>query len=125
MNVPQTLLLVEDDPAFRRGVRAFLEDVGYRILEASNGQEGLDHARREKPDLVLTDLRMPVMDGLEFLGRLKSEYPTIPVIVVSGTGDARAQAAARFHGVVESVQKPIEDMGRLHSLIEQALASPR
>ena len=125
MNDPQTLLMIEDDLAFRQNLATFLEDSGYQVLEAGNGQEGLEQIHCEKPDLVLTDLRMPVMDGLEFIIRMKTAAPNIPIIVVSGTGDERTKTATLDHGVVAYIQKPVEDMEQVEKIIERTLASMR
>ena len=125
MNNPKTLLVIEDDPRFRRTLAAFLEDSGYRVLVAADGQEGLRLAAEEHPDLVLTDLRMPVMDGLEFIIQIKASGRKLPIIVISGTGDEKAQSEAVNQGAVECLRKPIDDMQVLQSTIERVLASEK
>ena len=81
-----TLLIVEDDPLVRQTMAVFLENSGFQVLQAKNGHEGLALFTRENPDLVILDLQMPGMSGLELLVAIKSDLPVIPAIVVSGTG---------------------------------------
>lgn len=80
-----TVLVVDDDPDARTVYRDALESSGYRVLTARHGAEGVDTARRQRPDLVLLDIRMPVMDGLDALRYLKSYASTarIPVWGIS------------------------------------------
>jgi CheY-like chemotaxis protein len=120
-----TVLVIEDDASFRRTLTAFLEDSGYQVAEAANGQEGLDCFERQKPDIVVTDLRMPVMDGFEFMARLNSTGCGTPVIVLTGTGDPQTPAAALDRGARQCILKPVADLCALERAIERALASPR
>ena len=71
--MPQTILIVEDDELIVSSVRYGLEREGYRVLAAYNGEEGLAVARAAKPDLVLLDVMMPVMDGLQCVRALRAE----------------------------------------------------
>ena len=81
------LLLVDDEPGIRKVVGIALMDFGYAVLEAANGDEGLEIFRREKPPVVITDIRMPGMDGLDLLRAIKAEAPETEVILVTGHGD--------------------------------------
>jgi two-component system, response regulator, stage 0 sporulation protein F len=76
-----TILVVDDDKNLRRLYKEELEAEGYRTLLAVNGSQALDVARHEKPDLVVMDIRMPEMDGLEAMTRLLHERDSIPVIL--------------------------------------------
>ncbi|HAM52054.1 MAG TPA: fused response regulator/phosphatase, partial [Nitrospiraceae bacterium] len=67
MNQPAKVLIVDDEELIRLNLRMLLEDLGYSVIEAANGREGLDAFDREVPDLILADLRMPVMDGLSMI----------------------------------------------------------
>jgi len=78
------ILTIEDESPIRNGIVAYLEDSGFTMLEANDGSSGLDIFRREGPDVVLCDLRLPGIDGLEVLATITSESPETPVIVVSG-----------------------------------------
>ena len=79
------MLVIDDDRSAREVVRRTLTESGYRVIEASNGQVGLDMIEAEGADLVLLDLMMPVMDGFEFLARLRQDarYTEVPVVVVT------------------------------------------
>ena len=81
-----TLLVVDDEQAIRDSIVAYLEDSGYNVLEAENGQQALALYEKKSPDLIICDLRMPVMDGLSLLRRIMELTDEVPVIVVSGAG---------------------------------------
>ncbi len=83
--MPQTILLVEDDTLIVSSVRYGLEREGYRVLTAHNGEEGLAIARAAKPDLVLLDVMMPVMDGLQACRTLRGES-AVPIIMLTARG---------------------------------------
>ena len=91
MSATARILTIEDQPAVRSGMAAYLEDSGFEMLQADNGNTGLELFRRESPDVVLCDLRLPGTDGLDVLSAIAGESPETPVIVVSGAhllGDA-------------------------------------
>lgn len=82
----QTILIVEDEPALLKVYGEELGDQGFRVLRAQNGQEGLELAIREKPDLILLDILMPVMDGLTMMQTLRGKSPwgkTVPIILLT------------------------------------------
>jgi CheY-like chemotaxis protein len=85
-----TLLVVDDDPAIRDLASGLLGDAGYSVITAGDGVEALHVISEARPDLVITDLRMPHMSGFELLKILRERFPQLPVIAVSGefTGDA-------------------------------------
>ena len=124
MITPATILTIEDEPPIRNGIVAYLEDSGFTMLEASDGPSGLEIFRQQRPDVVLCDLRLPGMDGLEVLSAITAESPETPVIVVSGVSllDYAVQALKR--GAWDYVTKPIQDMAVLeraiHRVIEHA-----
>src|SRR3954469_22699910 len=86
MNDDAPVLIVDDDDAVRGVFRRVLERAGWTVLEAANGSAGLALCRAHEPGLVLLDLRMPEMDGLEVLTRIVSEHPETPVIMITGQG---------------------------------------
>ncbi len=122
MDYKKTLLVIEDDLPFRRSIVTYLEDSGYRVIEASEGEEGTRLFQREKPDLVLTDLRMPVMGGLGFISWLKVASPLTPVLVITGTGDQNAIATALDLGARQCILKPIVDLKMLEKAIARLLS---
>lgn len=121
MRQPTRILSIEDDPTVRRSICGYLEDSGFEVIEAENGREGLDRIAQDRPDVILCDLRMPVMNGLEFLEALKDRDPDIPAIVVSGTGDMTDAIAALKLGAWDYLIKPIPDLQVLEHAIHKAL----
>jgi len=119
------VLIVDDDETIRKSMAAYLEDRGFGILEAENGRVGLEIFRSEKPDIVLIDLRMPEMNGLETLQTISNESPDTPTIIVSGTGVMNDAVEALRRGAWDYVIKPIEDMAVLLHTIEKALDRAR
>ena len=81
---PYRILVVEDDPSLREIARQLLESKGYEVLGAEDGFEGLSALKRSLPDVIISDLRMPNMNGFEFLSVVRRRFPSIPVIVISG-----------------------------------------
>lgn len=120
-----SILTIDDEAGIRQNLSAYLEDCGYRTLEAANGVEGMEVFRRERPDVVLCDLRMPGMDGLEVLARIRDDSPDTPVIVVSGVGTLGDVVEALRRGAWDYLTKPIEDMELLESAVGRALARAR
>ena len=90
MSERRTVLVIDDEAMIRLTLTAYLEDSGYRVLEAADGEEGVELFRRLHPDIVLTDLRMPKLDGLGVIAVIKAESPATPVIAITGTGDPMA-----------------------------------
>ncbi len=80
------ILTIDDEESIRESFKLFLEDYDFDVIEAGNGAEGMEIFRQQHPDLVLCDLRMPGVDGLDVLEAIQKESPETPLIVVSGTG---------------------------------------
>jgi two-component system nitrogen regulation response regulator NtrX len=100
------VLVIDDETAIRDSLRMTLEYEGYEFLGAASGQEGLVLADREAPDVVLLDVKMPGMDGLEVLERLHATHETLPVIVVSGHGTISTAVEATKKGAFDFIEKP-------------------
>lgn len=115
-----TVLLVDDDTILRESIAAYLEDAGYQIQEAANGVIALEMFRQQQPDLVLTDLRMPEMDGMELLPILVKEAPEMPVVIVSGMGTMDDSIQALRLGAWDYITKPIHDFELLDHALNKA-----
>lgn len=105
-----TSVLIVDDAAFaRRMLRKMLQVDGYEILEASNGQEGLDMVRSHTPDCVLTDILMPDVDGFAFLQMLQESGITVPTIIVSADIQDAARDRGMKLGAAGFLNKPLKE----------------
>jgi CheY-like chemotaxis protein len=102
-----TILVIDDDEAVRRVLRAILEDAGHRVLEADNGRSGIEHPEFDSAHLVLTDLIMPEQEGLETIRRLRQNYPAKRIIAMSGAYGSQFLDAARLLGAHAVITKPI------------------
>jgi PAS domain S-box-containing protein len=125
MGRPGNILIVDDEELIRLNLRALLEDLDYRVTEAANGREGLEAFDREQPDLVLADLRMPVMDGLSLIVALREKSPETPVIVISGVGTVREAVDSLRLGAWDYLIKPVPDAERLDLTICRVLDKAR
>ncbi|QEM67957.1 sigma-54-dependent Fis family transcriptional regulator [Geobacter sp. FeAm09] len=103
----KTILVVDDEKDIRISLTGILEDEGYQVLTAENGVEALECAQQELPDLVLLDIWMPGMDGLETLERLKTHFPQITVIMISGHGTIETAVRATKLGAFDFIEKPL------------------
>lgn len=116
-----TVLVIDDDSLVRMTLVAYLEDSGYTVLEAADGEEGVELFRKEMPDIVLTDLRMPKLDGFGVIAAIRAISPATPVVAITGTGDPAAATEALRLGAKGFLTKPIVDFTELESSIERAL----
>ncbi len=114
------VLTIEDEPAIRKSFVAYLEDYDYEVLEAGDGEAGIELLEAELPEVVLVDLRMPKVDGLEVLEYVRTQHPTIPVVVISGTGNIEDVIDALKLGAWDYILKPVEDLGILGYAVERA-----
>jgi two-component system, NtrC family, nitrogen regulation response regulator NtrX len=103
----KTILVVDDEKDIRISLTGILEDEGYQVLTADNGIEALECARQELPDLVLLDIWMPGMDGLETLEKLKILFPQVTVIMISGHGTIETAVRATKLGAFDFIEKPL------------------
>ena len=123
--LPAKILSIDDETVLRESIVCYLEDSGFDVLEACNGKEGLEVFREEKPDLILSDLQMPVMGGLDLLKVITKESPDTPIIVVSGAGVMDDAIAALRLGAWDYLVKPINDMAVLEHSIVKCLEKQR
>jgi two-component system nitrogen regulation response regulator NtrX len=101
------ILVVDDEPAIRDTMRMILEYDGYECLVAGSGPEGLSTVERDKPDLVFLDIKMPGIDGLEVLGRLRGLNESLPVVIISAHGSAATALEAGRLGAFRFIEKPL------------------
>ena len=99
------ILIVEDDTMVRQLLRIVLRQQGHEIIEAQNGHEGLQQYQAQLPDVVITDIQMPKMDGLEMIQEIQREVPDAIIIAISG-GPRSSLDAAEALGVRETFMKP-------------------
>jgi DNA-binding NarL/FixJ family response regulator len=104
----KTILIIEDQPDMRENITTILEMENYAVLNAANGREGLERAREEKPDLILCDVMMPIMDGHEFLQRMREERTIAgtPFIFLTARGEKTDLRAGMNLGADDYLTKP-------------------
>jgi len=117
---PKTVLLIDDDESLRRVVEYNLHEEGYRVLTAVDGTSGLQAFRADAVDLVLTDVRMPEMDGLELLARVKAMQPDLPVIMLTAHGTIDSAVEAMKLGAFDYLTKPF-NREQLKAAVRKAL----
>ncbi len=115
------ILVVEDDTYMLKAVSNLINQKGYETLEAVNGYDALKVIKEEHPALIISDLRMPVMDGFDLLERVAEEAPQTPVIILSGVGAKPDIIQAFRAGAWDYITKPIDDIDSLVEKIEQTL----
>jgi DNA-binding NtrC family response regulator len=119
------ILVIDDERAVRGSIRGFLEDRDYQVLEAEDGRQGIEILKGAQPALVLVDLRMPEVDGLDVLSYAREHAPETPTIVVSGTGFIGQAIEALRLGAQDYLLKPIKDMNVLMHAVDRALGHAR
>lgn len=105
------ILIIDDDELIRMTCRNILKKEGYNILEAGNGNTGVDIFRSENPDLVITDMLMPDKEGLETISEIKAINPNAKIIAISGGGNTQNMSflqLARKIGADRALKKPIK-----------------
>jgi two-component system KDP operon response regulator KdpE len=120
------VLVIEDDPQIRRFLRATLGNHGYRLFEATTGEAGLVEAATRQPDIVILDLGLPDIDGLDVIRRLR-EWTALPIIVLSARGQERDKIAALDAGADDYVSKPFgvgELLARMRTALRHATRNP-
>lgn len=122
---PATVLVVEDEQYVRESLTAYLDDLGYQVLAAENGLVGLELFRGRQPDIVMTDLRMPVMDGFALVEAITAEAELMPIVVVSGVGAVDEAVRAMRLGAWDYLSKPILNFDELQITIESCLERAR
>jgi len=111
-----TILVVDDDAESRTAMVKVLESVGYKTMEADNGQQALDMVLQESIDILVTDLRLPVMDGVELLKRTKAADQEMEVILITGHGTVEVAVEAIKEGAYDFITKPVKKAQLLHAV---------
>ncbi|MBI9109219.1 MAG: response regulator [Spirochaetales bacterium] len=123
--VKETILVIDDETAIRNSYRDYLEDLEYNVFSAENGLIGLRIFEKEDIDLIVVDLQMPELDGLEVLKAVTETSPELPIIVVSGTGVIGDVVEALRLGAWDYLLKPVEDLLVFKHAVEKSLERAR
>ena len=118
--MPKRILIVDDEPSIRMVLRAHLNRSGYEVTAAENGAEAISLLRNENYHLVVSDLKMPVVGGMEVLSHCIDTYPGLPVILITALGTVDSAVEAIKNGAQDYVTKPF-DSDELMPIIEKAL----
>ena len=118
------ILLVDDEPAARSALAELLRYEGYRVETAGSAEEALTHTSRDRPDIVLTDLRMPGIGGLELLQRMREADPRASIVVMTAYAAFDSIVAAMKAGAVDYLLKPV-DIAELVPLLEREILKRR
>jgi CheY-like chemotaxis protein len=116
--MPKTILIVDDEPGYRMMMEFELSQEGYRVLAAGSGKEALDTLKKEKVDLVITDMKMPAMDGLDMALAARKNDPRLPIILMTGYAEDRVWKAKELN--IPSLHKPFH-LKELRKLIDSSL----
>jgi CheY-like chemotaxis protein len=119
------ILVIDDDRGVRGGVVAYLQRLGHEVVEAADGLQGMKALGSQPVDLVITDINMPDMDGIEVIAQLRDAANGVPVIAMSGGGLFAKElllANAEMLGAVHTLAKPF-DLDDLGAAVREALAS--
>lgn len=108
--MPKKILVADDEEDVKMVVQLYLESKGYEILTAYDGLDAIDKAKNERPDLILLDIMMPIMDGFEVAKRLKNDPSTesIPIVMLSAASQTESKERALKAGAVDYVVKPFD-----------------
>ncbi len=117
------VLMIDDDPGTLQGLGCILRTAGYRVFTASSGLEGIGVLEQQSVDLVLSDLRLPDMSGLEILRYLRGRHTDVPFVMISGCGSTRDVVTAMQLGAADFIEKPVWEDGLLRA-VETALGRP-
>ena len=122
---PVKILVIDDESSIRDSFSYYLEDREFQVVTAENGRIGMELIETEKPDLVLSDLRMPEFDGFEILERCSDILPEMPIIVISGANRIDDAVDALRLGAWDYLVKPVKDLSILEHAVEKVLERAR
>lgn len=121
MDMTRKMLIIDDDSIVRESISDFFEDSGYNVFQCTNGLDGIETMRKEEPTVILCDLHMPGISGLEVIDVVKKEKPEMPLIVVSGNGVIKDAIEAVSRGAWNYVMKPIYDLAELELSVDMVI----
>ncbi len=122
MNEGKTILVVDDEPRYLRLMEVNLSTEGYRVITAADGQQAIDRTAAEKPDLILLDVMMPVMDGFTACERIR-EFSAVPIIIITAKGEERDRVRGLDAGSDDYIVKPFsaqELLARVRAVLRRA-----
>ncbi len=119
----QVILIVDDEEGLREGLSRLLEDEGYAVLCAEDGEQAIEIVRQTRVDLVLTDMRMPGMSGIDLLKKVRKIREEIGVIILTGYGEIESYIEAMNFGAMEYVSKPFK-VNELKFIVNKILNHP-
>ena len=119
----KTILVVDDDHELSDGLRAVLENQGFRVIQARDGQQGKQMVYQHHPDLVILDMMMPRMGGYPVLEHFRGKTDAPPIIMITANEGSRHKAYAEYLGVVDYIRKPFA-MERLLDAVAKGLNRP-
>ena len=123
MSALKKILVVDDDPVIGKSFDRVLSGKGYAVIKAETGEAAIEKLATEDYDLVVTDIRMPGMSGLEVAERVRTKQPWMPVLIVTGYGSDESEARAKAAGVTEFLCKPLSPE-MIESSVAAAVAAP-
>jgi len=121
MGARRRILVVDDEPTVTKSCRRILSQAGYEVDTTQSGHDGMSRALSEQFDLVVTDLKMPDLDGMTLVGALRSQRPHTAVIIITGYGTVTSAVEATKAGVSDYIEKPFTP-DQIRTATEQALA---
>lgn len=125
MKAMSTILVIDDDPGVRESLRSVLEDWGYRVRLAADGQAGIDAALARIPDLIIVDMMMPRASGFTVLDRLRNQHHlSVPIVMLSGNGNEPQRSLAAVLGADRFLNKPVHAEELQNVLSELLAVSP-
>lgn len=118
----QQILIVDDDPVFRHMLASYLYKSGYQVSQAPHGLDALKQLQHQVPDVILCDLNMPVMEGMDFIEEVSWQFPDLPLIVISATENMSDVAKVLRFGIKDFLTKPLKEFAHLTSAIQDSIA---
>ena len=116
------IIIIEDEEVLLDVLKGKLKKEGYEVLTAENGEEGFAKVKSERPDLILLDIIMPKLSGLELLEHLRQSQITTPVILMTAYGDAKTAARAKELGISAYLTKPFSNIDDILSIVKKCLS---